>query len=152
MDQRLLDSPHDDKRRARAAALSMVPTSTGAAKAVGEVLPELKGKLNGLAVASATRVAAMPSVPTFAEAGFPGFEAASWAALLAPAKTPSAVINTLAAETTKILQSPDFGEFLRKQGSAPTVMSPAELGDYIKVEIAKWAKVVKATEIGRAHV
>jgi glyceraldehyde-3-phosphate dehydrogenase type I len=50
MDQCLLDSPHDDFRRARAAALNMVPTSTGAAKAVGEVLPALKGKLNGLAV------------------------------------------------------------------------------------------------------
>jgi glyceraldehyde 3-phosphate dehydrogenase len=49
-DQRLQDSPHKDLRRARAAALSMIPTSTGAAKAVGEVLPELKGKLDGVAV------------------------------------------------------------------------------------------------------
>jgi glyceraldehyde 3-phosphate dehydrogenase len=49
-DQRLLDFPHKDLRRARAAALSMVPTTTGAAKAVGLVLPELKGKLNGLAI------------------------------------------------------------------------------------------------------
>ncbi|OQX58167.1 hypothetical protein B5M50_04805 [candidate division KSB1 bacterium 4484_219] len=49
-DQRILDLPHKDLRRARAAALSMIPTTTGAAKAVGEVLPELKGKLNGLAV------------------------------------------------------------------------------------------------------
>jgi glyceraldehyde 3-phosphate dehydrogenase len=49
-DQRLQDAPHKDLRRARAAALSMVPTSTGAAKAVGEVMPELKGKLDGVAV------------------------------------------------------------------------------------------------------
>ena len=49
-DQRILDLPHEDLRRARAAALSMIPTSTGAAKSIGEVLPELKGKLNGLAI------------------------------------------------------------------------------------------------------
>ena len=49
-DQRILDLPHEDLRRARAAALSMIPTTTGAARAVGEVLPELKGKLDGMAV------------------------------------------------------------------------------------------------------
>lgn len=49
-DQRILDLPHKDLRRARAAALSMIPTSTGAAKAIGEVLPELKGKMDGLAI------------------------------------------------------------------------------------------------------
>src|SRR5262249_29145519 len=49
-DQRILDLPHEDLRRARAAALSMIPTTTGAARAVGEVLPDLKGKLNGMAI------------------------------------------------------------------------------------------------------
>ena len=49
-DQRILDLPHEDLRRARAAALSMIPTSTGAAKAIGEVIPELKGKFDGLAM------------------------------------------------------------------------------------------------------
>jgi tripartite-type tricarboxylate transporter receptor subunit TctC len=105
------------------------------------------GKMRALAITSAKRSPLLPDLPTMQEAGVPGFEAASWAALLAPGKTPPPIVNFLAAETTKILQSAEFGDFLRKQGSAPTVMSPAEVGEYIKVEIAKWAKVVKATGI-----
>ncbi len=105
------------------------------------------GKMRALAITSAKRSPLLPDLPTMQEAGVPGFEAASWAALLAPGKTPPPIINLLASEMTKVLLSPEFGEFLRKQGSAPTVMSPAELADYIKVEIAKWAKVVKATGI-----
>ncbi len=64
-DQRILDLPHEDLRRARAAALSMIPTSTGAAKSIGEVIPELKGKLNGLSV-QASRLSPRASVPSIA--------------------------------------------------------------------------------------
>ena len=114
---------------------------------VGSIGIFKSGKMRALAITSAKRSPLLPDLPTMQEAGVPGFEAASWATLMAPAKTPPAIVNYLSAETTKILQSPDFEEFLRKQGSAPTIMSPAEVSDYIKGEIGKWAKVVKATGI-----
>ena len=114
---------------------------------VGSIAIFKAGKTRALAITSAKRSPLLPDLPTMQEAGVPGFAAASWAALLAPARTPLPIVNLLAAEMTKILQSAEFGEFLRRQGSAPTVMSPVELADYIKAEIAKWAKVVKTAGI-----
>ena len=57
------------------------------------------------------------------------------------------IVNQLSTETNKIIQSAEFTDFLRKQGSGPTIMTPEELGTFIKAEIAKWAIVVKAAGI-----
>jgi tripartite-type tricarboxylate transporter receptor subunit TctC len=105
------------------------------------------GKLRALAVTGARRSPALLQLPTMAEAGLTGYEAKGWFALLAPAKTSGQVINKLNSEIVAILQHRDVQ--LRLGGLGAEVMSstPIELNDYIRAEIAKWAKVVQATGI-----
>ena len=105
------------------------------------------GRLRPLAVTSARRVAVLTQVPTMAEAGLPGFEALAWFALLAPARTPGQVINKLNSEVVAILQHSDMKERLQGLGIEVIPSSPAELNDYIRAEIVKWGKVIKASGI-----
>lgn len=105
------------------------------------------GRLRPLAVTSATRTAALPNLPTMAQAGLPGFEAKGWFALLAPAKTPGRIINKLNSEVVAILQHPELNERLRGLGAEVTTSTPGELNDYIRSEIAKWGKIIKAAGI-----
>lgn len=108
--------------------------------------PHIKsGRVRPLAVASARRAATMPDIPTFQEAGFPGFEASAWNALLAPAGTPDEIVKRLNAVVVKIVQSPEIRERLAAQGAEPVGDSPEQFGKYLEAEVAKWAKVVKAS-------
>jgi tripartite-type tricarboxylate transporter receptor subunit TctC len=108
--------------------------------------PHIKsGRVRPLAVASAKRAETMPEVPTFQEAGFPGFEASAWNAVLAPAGTPDEIIRRLNSASVKIVHSPDTREKLASQGAEPIGDSPEHFGKYLHAEIAKWAKVVKAS-------
>ena len=102
-------------------------------------------KLRALGVSTATRITALPDVPTIAEAGVAGFEAAGWNGLVAPAGTPAAIIERLHAAIVKIVQEPAMSKYLADQGADPWTMTPVKYGDYIKSEVAKWAKVVKAS-------
>ena len=107
-------------------------------------LPQLKaGKIRALAVTTAKRSPAVPELPTIAEAGVSGYEAAAWFGLLAPAGTPKDIVDKLSAETAKILKMPDVHEKLAAQGAEAVGGSPEEFGAFIKSEIAKWAKVIK---------
>jgi len=107
-------------------------------------LPQIKGgKLRALAVTSAARAAALPDVPTVAEAGLPGFEASSWFGVLAPAGTPVAIIARLNAEIAKWLASPEAREKLASQGANAAGGSPEDFAKHIAAETAKWQKVVK---------
>jgi len=112
-------------------------------------LPQIKaGKLKALAVTSASRSAALPELPTIAEAGGPmlkGYEASSWFGLLAPAGTPPEVVARLQQETAKALLSPALKERLLAQGAIPGGMSPAAFTAFIAAETKKWAAVVKAS-------
>ena len=110
-------------------------------------LPQIKaGKLKALAVTSATRSAAVPELPTIAEAGpVKGFDASSWFGLLAPAGTPGEIINRLQQETAKALQSAALKERLLAQGAIPGGQTPVEFATFIAAETAKWAQVVKAS-------
>lgn len=100
------------------------------------------GKLRALAVTSPKRVAQLPDVPTIAET-FPGFDAATWFALVAPAGTPRDAIMKINAETKKIVATKDFQERFDKLGMIPDQdRTPDEINAYIKAEIAKWAKVI----------
>ncbi len=101
------------------------------------------GRLRPLAVTSARRAATLPQVPTMAEAGLPGYEALAWFALLAPARTPGQVINKLNSEIVAILQHPDMKERLQGLGAEIMPGSPGDLNDYIRIEIAKWDKVIR---------
>lgn len=109
-------------------------------------VPQIKGgRIKGIAVTTAKRSALMPDLPTISEAGLPGFDANNWYGVLAPAKTPRAIINRLNSEITKVLAMPDVKTFLFNQGLDPAPGTPEKFGAYIKSETAKWAKVVKAS-------
>ena len=107
-------------------------------------LPFVKqGRLRALAVSSAERVAAAPEIPTVAEQGYAGFSGVPWIAIMAPAGTPPALVGKLNAEINRILQTPQMRDQFTAAGVQPMVMSPTQLGDFIKVEMAKWGKAVK---------
>jgi len=105
------------------------------------------GKVRGLAVTSNKRVASMPDVPTVAESGFPGFEDYTWVGVFAPSKTSPEIVNYLNLEIGKILRSADFQAKLAGVGFEPVGGTPKEAGDYLKVEITKWAKIIKETGV-----
>jgi tripartite-type tricarboxylate transporter receptor subunit TctC len=112
-------------------------------------LPQIKsGKLKALAVTSSARSSALPDAPTVEQAGgamMKGFEASSWFGLLAPASMPAAQVQRLQQETAKALERPEVKERLVAQGALPGGNSPADFAKHIDAEIAKWAKVVKAS-------
>jgi tripartite-type tricarboxylate transporter receptor subunit TctC len=105
------------------------------------------GKVRALGLASLQRSPQMPELPTFAEQGLAGFEVNSWSGVVAPAKTPAAVVKRLLAEITTVVNSEDFRNFLASQGAEPALMGPEEFRAYIQADIAKWAKVIKAANI-----
>jgi len=115
---------------------------------ISTAIPHIRGgKLRALAVTSAKRSVAAPEFPTIAEAGVPGYAHASWVGLLAPAKTPPAVMNRLHAEAVKAINAPDVKAALLKDGLEATGTTPAEYAAIIKTEVAKWIKVAKAAGI-----
>lgn len=105
------------------------------------------GKLRPIAVSSSKRVESLPDVPTIAEAGQKGFDVGSWQAVFAPAGTPKPVVDRLHAEIMKIVATPDVQARLKGFGMVPSSMTPAELGEYQKAEVSKWAQVIKAAGI-----
>jgi tripartite-type tricarboxylate transporter receptor subunit TctC len=101
------------------------------------------GKLRALAVTSSQRVPSLPNVPTVAET-FPGFDAATWFNLVAPAGTPPDVVARVHAEMKKIVATKDYQQRFEAIGMiVDRDRSPGEINAYIRSEIAKWAKVIK---------
>jgi tripartite-type tricarboxylate transporter receptor subunit TctC len=105
------------------------------------------GKLRPIAVASSKRIASLPNVPTFAEAGMPGFEVVSWQAIFAPAGTPKPIVQRLNKEIGSILKQPDAQARLDDLGVEAAAGPPEQLAEFQKSEIAKWSKVVKAAGV-----
>jgi tripartite-type tricarboxylate transporter receptor subunit TctC len=109
-------------------------------------LPHIKsGKLRSLAVTTAQRSSFFPEVPTMNEGGVRGYEFSTWYGLLVPARTPKAIIDRLNAEVRNALTSSLVAEQFLAQGLEPAASSPHEFGLYLQSEVAKWAKVVKAS-------
>lgn len=107
-------------------------------------LPHLKsGRIKVLAVTSLKRSALVPELPTVSETGLQGFEVTGWYGVLAPAHTPRALISRLNAETLKALQAAEVKQNLLAQGFEISPGSPEEFAAFIRIELAKWAKVVK---------
>ena len=115
---------------------------------ISTALPQVKtGRLRALAVSSARRAAAVPDVPTIAEAGVPGYDYASWIGLLAPAKTPAAIVTRWHTEVARVMQTPEMKTLLQHEGSEAVGNSPVEFGNIIKSEVERWKTVSKAAGI-----
>ncbi|MDD2546193.1 MAG: tripartite tricarboxylate transporter substrate binding protein [Burkholderiaceae bacterium] len=111
-------------------------------------LPQIRaGKVRALAVASLQRSTLLPDVPTVAESGLPGYEAYSWAAIVAPAGTPKDTVAQLSAQIGKALNQPDVKQRLYEAGAEAAPTTPEEMGKILRSEIAKWGKVVRAANI-----
>ena len=115
-----------------------------AASSIGHIKA---GKVRAIAVSTAKRSALVPDLPTVAEAGLPGYEANNWNGFFVPAKTPRPIINRLNKEIAAALNAPDIKEFLFKQGLDAAPNTPEQFTAYMKSEMAKWAKVIKAAGI-----
>lgn len=113
---------------------------------VSATLPHVKaGRLRALATTGAKRSPSLPDLPTAVEAGVPGFETGSWAGVLSPAGTPRVVMEKLHRELVRVLQLPDVRERLAAIDFEPVGNTPEQFGALIKEEVARWAKVVKAS-------
>ena len=114
--------------------------------AISGPLAQIKaGKLRALAVSSAKRIPALPDVPTFAEAGFPGIEDYTWVGMFLPAGTPAAITQKLNEAVNRAIESKDVRERLAANAFDPVGGTQQHTADYVKAEIVKWAKVVKDT-------
>jgi tripartite-type tricarboxylate transporter receptor subunit TctC len=105
------------------------------------------GRMRALAVTSRQRIAAAPDVPTFEEAGVPGYEAVGWFGSVAPAGTPREIIQRLNLETRNALALPDVRERVIAAGTEPATTTPEEFAAYIREETKKWGEVIKAGNI-----
>jgi tripartite-type tricarboxylate transporter receptor subunit TctC len=105
------------------------------------------GSLRALAVTTAQRAATAPELPTVAEAVLPGFEAATWFALVAPAGTPRGIVRRLNMEVTRLVAQPDTRQRFADLGMTVDAGTPAALDGHIKSEIAKWSKVIQEADI-----
>jgi tripartite-type tricarboxylate transporter receptor subunit TctC len=98
-------------------------------------------------ISSLTRSKVLPSIPTIAEGGVPGFDAGSWYSLFAPAKTPRAIIDKLNAAARYALAQPNVVKAIESDGGEPEPMTPEQMGTFLGAEIAKWRKVVAAAHL-----
>ena len=111
-------------------------------------LPLIKaGKLNAIVLTSGSRSSSAPEIPSAAEAGLPAAEASQRFGLLAPASTPVAIINRLNAEILQALRNPEVVQAIAKLGYDTIGGTPAELDNDMKLELAKWAKVVRTGNV-----
>ena len=111
-------------------------------------LPHIKsGRMSALGVSGSNRSPALPDVPTIAEAGVPGFNAVTWYPVLAPARTPAAIVEALNRQLVAILNTREVREQLLQTGVEPIGSTPAQLADHIRSELSKWAKVIKTAGV-----
>jgi tripartite-type tricarboxylate transporter receptor subunit TctC len=112
------------------------------------IVPHVQsGRLRAIGIGSLTRFPALPQVPTFDESGLKGYEATTWFGLLAPAKVPREIVARWNAEVGKILASADVKERFINEGQEPSGGSPEEFGKFVRVEIDKYAKVIKTAGV-----
>jgi len=112
------------------------------------VLPQIRaGKLRGIATTGAKRSAYAPEIPTIAESGYPDFDVVIWNALFAPAATPPAVIARLHGEIDRVLETPEVGDTLLKQGAEVRPMSDSAFRALLAAEYARWGRVIREAKI-----
>jgi tripartite-type tricarboxylate transporter receptor subunit TctC len=112
------------------------------------ILPHIKaGKLRGLAVTGAKRLASLPELPTIAESGLPGYEASSWYGILAPAGTPRDIVMKLNAGLAKALEQPEVRNSLLAEGAEPVGGSPEAFAAHIRAEKERLGKLIRDAKI-----
>jgi tripartite-type tricarboxylate transporter receptor subunit TctC len=112
------------------------------------ILPFVKaGRAKAIAVGSSVRFAGLPDVPTIAESGVPGYETGGFLALVAPAGTPKQAVDALNDAMLKAINSPGIREKLESLGGIPSPGTPAQLADFLRSDIEKWARVIKVANI-----
>jgi tripartite-type tricarboxylate transporter receptor subunit TctC len=136
----------------KGAAPALADTVAGQTKVIMDALSTSLGQVRAGAVralgqSGATRSPLLPDVPTIAEAGLPGYEASVYNALLGPAGLPRDIVNKLQAEVAKAGRSADVQERFAQLGITMTASMPEELADFIKIETAKWAKIIREAGI-----
>ncbi len=115
---------------------------------MSSLTPVIKsGKIRGLAVTGNKRHPDFPDMPTFTEAGVPGFEIRLWYALLAPAGTPREIVNRLSEQVIATVNQPDFRATLAKQGTEPMPLNSGELGAFLRTEHARYADIIKRANV-----
>ena len=105
------------------------------------------GLVRALGTTGTTRSAILPDVPTLAEAGIPGYRATLWVGFMAPAGTPQPIVDRLNREIAKIVSRPDVKTAWEQQGAVPMTMTPLQFDGFMRAEIGKWAKLIKANDI-----
>lgn len=113
---------------------------------IASIQPQLKsGRLKVIGVLSKERSLLAPNLPTLAESGVPGYESSGWFAILAPAGTPPDIVARLNVDITTVLRLPEIRERFASAGLEPLTSTPEQLGELIKSETVKWARVIKAS-------
>jgi len=111
-------------------------------------IPQIKaGRVRAIAVASDARLPVLPQVPTFAEAGLPGFDVGTWYGILAPAGTPKTIIDKMSIEIGKYMAMPDFKELLASQGMTPFYSNAEQLAALFTADRARYMNIIKAGDI-----
>jgi tripartite-type tricarboxylate transporter receptor subunit TctC len=105
------------------------------------------GKIRALAITSLKRVAALPDIPTMAEAGLPGYDFTSWMGVAVPAGTPAAIVHRLNAELVHALRSPGGQTWFESQGGEVVADSPQAFGQAVRSEHARWREVIQGARI-----
>ena len=142
------DAVHVPFKGGGPAAVAVLGNQIAVLSSSSNALPYIRqGRMKALAVSSLTRIEGLPDVPTVAELGFPGYEERSWVGIFAPAKTPSAVVERLNVEINRILALPEVKASLASQGMDVHPGSAAAFAQYVRGEVAKWAKMVKSTGV-----
>ncbi len=129
------DAPLNTALIAGDVQVAFIPTSTGEPLATA-------GRMRALGVIGTKRAAALPNVPTIAEAGVRGLEGTSWYGVFAPAKTPRAIVDTLAREVGKAVRSPEVADRIRLQGNEAVGSTPDEFAALFRADVARFAKIV----------
>jgi len=136
----------------KSAAPAVIAAAAGEVPVIFSAYPSVStqmqaGKLRGLAVTTAKRIAAAPALPTIAEAALPGFESTQWWGFYAPAGTPADIVSRLNREMNLILATADTRKRLAAEGAEPAGGSPADLGAYHRADYERWEKVIRAAGI-----
>ena len=110
----------------------------------GAAIPQIKsGKLRAIAVTTLKRSRELPEVPTLDESGYKGFEISGWYGIMAPAKTPKAIVNRLNSDIVAVLTTGETPKLLVTRGYEPTPTTPEAFAKYLRSEVARWSKAVR---------